>query len=131
MTFKKIILIISVFFLPIFVFAFGGETNSAPLLSDNFQNIVEIASLLLALLASFYAVKLAALARGGQMERTWNILALASIIFALNQATNNILKSLGIEAYGYDKFFELLLALVLVAAFMSTRKMLLRQVSGK
>lgn len=131
MTFKKIILTISFFFFPVAVFAFDGGTYGSSLLSDNAQNIVEIASLLLALLASSYAVKLAALARGGKMERTWNILALASIIFALNEATNNILKSFGIDAYGYDKLFELLLALVLVIAFISTRKMLLRQVSGK
>lgn len=131
MTFKKIILTISLFFLPIAVFAFDGGAYSTSILPDNLGNIVEIASLLLALLASSYAVKLAALARGGQMERTWNILALASIIFALNEATNNILKSFGIDAYGYDKLFELLLAFVLVMAFMSTKKMLLKQVSGK
>lgn len=131
MTFKKLILIVCAFFLPMAVFAFDGGTYGISILSDNLGNIVEIASLLLALLASSYAVKLAALARGGQMEKTWNILALASIIFALNEATNNSLKGFGIDAYGYDKLFELLLAIILVIAFISTRKMLLRQVSGK
>lgn len=131
MTFKKIILTISLFFSPVAVFAFEDVSYDIYFLSNNAENIVEIASLLLALLASSYAIKLAALARGGQMERTWNLLALASIIFALNEAANNSLKSFGIDAYGYDKLFELLLAFVLVIAFISTRKMLLKQVAGK
>lgn len=131
MTFKKIILIISFFFLPIAVFASNGAAYDVYFLSDNMGNIIEIASLLLAIVASSYAVKLAALAHGGQMERTWNMLALASIIFALNEATNNSLKGFGIDANGYSKFFELLLAFVLVTAFMLTRKMLLKQVMGK
>lgn len=131
MTFKKIILIISFLFLPVGAFAFGGAAYDVSFLSDNVENIIEIASLLLALLASSYAIKLATLAHGGQMERTWNMLALASIIFALNEATNNSLKGFGIDANGYGKFFELLLAFVLLIAFINTRKMLLKQVMGK
>lgn len=131
MTFKKIILIISFFFLPIAVFAFGGAAYDVSFLSDNTENIIEIASLLLALLASSYAIKLAALAHGGQMEKTWNMLALASIIFALIEATNNSLKGFGIEAPGATKLFELLLAFVLVMVFVLTRKMLLKQVVRK
>lgn len=126
MIFKKIILTISIFFLPIIVFAFEEEASSVSFLSGNLGNFIEIASLLLAILASSYAVKLAALARGGQMEKTWNMLALASIIFALKEGTNNTLGSLGIDAYTYDKLFNLILALILVIAFMNTRKMLLK-----
>ena len=65
------------------------------------------------------------------MERTWNMLALASIIFALIEVTNS-LKGYGvINVHGVSELFELLLAIVLVAVFMRTRKILLKQVIGK
>ena len=131
MTLKKIILIISFFFLPIAAFASNDATYYVSFLSSNMESIIEISSLLLALLASSYAIKLAALAHGGQMERTWNMLALASIIFALIEATNNSLKGFEIDAPKAVKLLELLLALVLVMVFMFTRKMLLKQVAGK
>lgn len=128
MIFKKLILVISFFFiLPLSAFAFGDWKYANSIFSNGFANTIEIASLLISIIASSYAIKLAALARGGQMEKTWNILALASIIFALNEATNNTFRSFGIDAHGYDKLFELLLALVLLMAFISTRNMFLRQ----
>lgn len=131
MTFKKNILIISFLFFPIAALASNGAVYDISFLSNNMENIIEIASLLLALLASSYAIKLATLAHGGQMERTWNLLALASIIFALIEATDNSLKSFGIDAPKAGKLLELLLAFVLVAVFILTRKMLLKQVIGK
>lgn len=128
MIFKKITsVILFSFFLPVAVFAFSEREYNAFFLSNDTINIIEIASLLLSLIASSYAIKLATLARGGQMEKTWNILALASIIFALNEAVNNFLRSFGINAYGYDKLFELLLALILLIAFINTKNMFLKQ----
>ena len=131
MLFKKIILAVSVLFLPIVAFASDSASFEVPFLSDKTENIIEIVNLFMALFAASYAIKLAALAKGGQMERTWNMLALASIIFALIEVTNS-LKGYGvINVHGVSELFELLLAIVLVAVFVRTRKILLKQVMGK
>lgn len=131
MLFKKIILTISILFLPIAVLASEGVTYDIPFLSDKLENIFEIVNLLLAILAASYAIKLAALTQGGQMEKTWNMLALAGAFFALVEILG-ALKGFGImNVHGAAEIFELLLALTLLKTFMITRKMLLKQIMDK
>ncbi|MBM2817694.1 MAG: hypothetical protein HW401_284 [Parcubacteria group bacterium] len=126
MSLKKIIIAISFLFLPIAALASDIAAFDVPFLSDKMKSIIEIVNLFLALLAAFYAIKLAALAQGGQMERTWNMLALASVIFGFIQVSNS-LKGFGImDIHGVTELFELLLAFVLVYVFIRTKKMLLK-----
>ena len=131
MPFKKIILAVSFFFLPLAALAFDGAAYDVPFLSDKTENIIKIVTLFLALFAASYAFKLAALAQGGQMERTWNMLALASVIFGFIEVLSSLKDFRIIDIHGVSELFELLLAFVLVYVFMRTRRMLLKQVMGK
>lgn len=109
----------------------GTATYDAELLSEATESVLEIANLVLGLLAAVFAVKLAALAQGGTLEKTWNLLAIAAGLFGLLEV-NNALAGFGlVHVGGLEEIIELVFAALLLAAFMRTRKDLLRQVLGK
>lgn len=128
---KKILFVlVPLLAFPTTIFA-AEAVYKVTVLPENFESVVELVNLVISLLAGFYAVKLAALSQGGAMEKTWNLLAGASVAFALVEITNS-LKGFGlVELGGLEEIFEAALGILLLVVFVKTRKILLKQVLGK
>ncbi|GEM_PF-7046800 len=95
------------------------------------MDVFHLLNLVLGLFAAFYAVKLAALSQGGELEKTWNALAVAAVLFALTHILNGM-QALGFVAIGgMTEVLGTLLALTLVFVFMRTRRVLLQRILGK
>ena len=115
---------------PLVLFAEGAVYQVA-FVPEGLEEILELVNLAVALLAAFYAVKLAALSQGGSLEKTWNLLALASVFFALLEV-NNSLGAFGlVNIAGLGEIFEVAFGITLLVVFIQTRKRLLKQVLGK
>lgn len=95
------------------------------------MDVFHLVNLALGLLAAFYAVKLAALSQGGELEKTWNALAVAGVLFALTHVLNGM-QALGfVTLGGANEVLGLGLALTLVYIFMRTRRVLLNRILGR
>lgn len=127
---------IAAFAVPLFTFA--QEEMMMPALytlqvipEGRVMDIFHLLNLALGLLAAFYAVKLAALSQGGELEKTWNALAVVGVVFALMHVLN------GMEALGFvtiggaSEVLGFVLAVTLVYIFVRTRKVLLSRLLGK
>lgn len=116
---------------PFIVLAAGTSVYEFTVLPDRFENIFEIVNLLLSLVAAAFAVKLAALSQGGSLEKTWNGLAIASVLFAFLEIFN-ALEGFGlVHLSGLDEMLELVMVFVLLITFYKTRKDLLQKILGK
>ncbi|MDO8584943.1 MAG: hypothetical protein Q7R85_02355 [bacterium] len=95
------------------------------------MDIFHFLNLALGLFAAFYAVKLAALSQGGELEKTWNALAFAAVLFALTHIAN-VMSALGfVSIGGINEVLGLLLSGTLLYVFMRTRSALLGRILGK
>lgn len=129
---KKIVFIAALFLmLPLSLFAAETAIYDVSIVPEDIENVFELVNLAVALLAAFYAVKLAALSQGGAMEKTWNLLAGVGVTFAALEV-NNSLKGFGlVHLGGIDEIIELILGILLLVAVIKTRKSLLKQILGK
>lgn len=127
-----LLIFISLLVFPLALFADDAvAVYQATVVPENLENILELVNLAIALLAAFYAVKLAALSQGGSLEKTWNLLALAAVFFALMEVNNGLAGFGLIDLEGLGELFELAFGALLLVVFVKTRKNLLKQVLGK
>lgn len=128
---KKIIFLSSAILLPLTAFAAEGALYNFELVPESLESILEIANLLVAIFAATFAVKLAALSQGGSLEKTWNMLAIASLFFAMLEI-NNSLSGFGmLHIGGLEEIFEFGFGIILAVTFYKTRKQLLAKVLGQ
>ena len=116
---------------PVVVWAAEEFAYETALISEGAENALEFVNLIVAIIAAVYAVKLAALSQGGQLEKTWNKLAMVGVVFAVIEIFA-ALKGFGlVHLEGLEDILELVLAVLLLVAFVSTRRHLLEQVLGE
>ena len=116
---------------PTVLFAAEGAVYSFTLIPENIESLLELINLVIAMLAAFYAVKLAALSQGGELEKTWNKMALCAVLFAVLEIFGS-LKMLGLVSIeGIGDVIEFLFVSVLLIAVFTTRKSLLKKVLGR
>lgn len=135
---KKSLFAVTVAALAAPLFAFAQEGVMMPTLytlqivpEGGVMDALHLLNLALGLLAAFYAVKLAALSQGGELEKTWNALAAAGVLFALTHTLKGM-ETLGfVTLGGAEEVLGLGLALTLVYIFMRTRRVLLNRILGK
>lgn len=101
------------------------------IMSGNIESVIEWANLIIALLAAVAAVKLSALAQGGALEKTWNWFAIALAVFAVFEVFG-LMEAMNLVAiHGLREVMELIFASILFYLAYTTRKTLLRQITGK
>jgi hypothetical protein len=125
---KSILLSFVLLAVPAVVFATGKEVAFLP---EEVEEILEVVNLLLALLAATFAIKLAALSQGGELEKTWNILAMAAVTFAGVEVIGALKEFELVEVAGLGEILELTFVALLCFVFYRTRKNLLKRVLGK
>lgn len=129
---KKIVLVIlTLMAMPIVALAKEGFVYDFTLLNSTGENILEVANLIIAIMAAVFAVKLAALSQGGSMEKTWNKLAFIAMLFALLEIYGS-LKGLGlVQIEGLGDIIELAFGSLLLITVYTTRKTLLKKLFNK
>ena len=132
-TFIKLIVPAAAFAaLPVAAFAQSATaTVDMTFIPANVESYVEWANLIVALLAAVAAVKLSALAQGGALEKTWNWFAIALAVFAVFEVFGLMEATNLVAIHGLREVMELVFALLLFYLAYSTRKTLLRQITGK
>jgi len=128
---KKIILFsFTLLVLPMVALAASSYVYDYTILSDKGEVVIELINLVLAVLTAAFAIKLAALSQGGDLEKTWNWLATAASVFALLEIYG-ALKGLGlVHVAGLGDIIELVMVVVLLVVFVKTRKSLLKRAMG-
>ncbi len=129
--FKNLFIISAFLFMPIIVFAGGDFVYDVAFLSKNSEITLEFINIIIAILAAAYAIKLAALTQGGDLENTWNLIAVVAVLFAVFEAYG-VLKGLGlVHITGLGDVIELIFGLTLLVTVYKTRKTLLERMMSK
>lgn len=127
---KKVIYILSFLSIlfPVIALAATPEISIFP---ETVESGFEIANLIIALLATVFAIKLAALSQGGTMEKTWNTIAIAVVFFALLEISG-VLDLFGvIKVEGLADILEFGFLVFLTYGLYRTKKDLLQKVLGR
>lgn len=109
----------------------GVAVYDLPFLPESVEVFLEFANLLIALLAATFAVKLAALSQGGELEKTWNGLAIAATLFAVLEIYGALQGLSLLDISGFGDVLETMVLLTLLVVFYRTRKSLLNKIMGK
>ena len=127
--YKIIMFSIMLLFVP--TIALAADTKEIIFLPEIGEEILELVNLVLAVLAAIFAVKLAALSQGGELEKTWNLMAMSAFAFAVVEVLG-ALKEFGLlHVSGLGDIFELIFIVLMAYTFYKTRKSLLKRVMGK
>lgn len=129
--FKKIFVSLSLLLAPTIVLAADGYVYDLTLIPESLENILEFVNMLIAVFAAVFAVKLAALSQGGELEKTWNMVAIVAGLFAIFEVYGALSGFKLVHLGGFAEIIELLFGLVLLAAVYRTRKFLLKKLMGK
>lgn len=121
---------LSLLALPAIVFAADSYNFQTDLISSNIEHIIEILNLVVALLAGVFAVKLAALAQGGTMEKTWNTLAVVAVLFVGVEIVNSLSGFGWVNIGGLSEILELAFVSVFAYCLYFTKKDLLKKILG-
>lgn len=116
---------------PVAALAAGGSIKTFELLPESVESLLEIANLVLAVLAAAFAIKLAALAQGGDLEKTWNWLATAITAFAVIEIFAALDMFGLLHIGGLADILELIMVVIFVYILNITRKRLLKRMLGK
>ncbi|OHA27267.1 MAG: hypothetical protein A3C06_00940 [Candidatus Taylorbacteria bacterium RIFCSPHIGHO2_02_FULL_46_13] len=120
------VLMLAVIALPVLAFA-ADNFVKAEIFSEEVERIIEVVNLVLALAAGVFAIKLAALAQGGTMEKTWNTLAVCSVLFVLLEVVGTLKGFEVVSIGGLGEIFEFLFVLTFVYCLYFTKKDLLNK----
>ena len=101
------------------------------LIPGTVEHYIEWANLIVAILAAVAGVKLSALAQGGALEKTWNWFAFALTVFAAFEIFGLMEAQSLVAIHGLREILEFVFAALLFYLGYSTRKILLRQITGK
>ena len=112
--------------MPVLAFA-ADNFVKAEIFSEDVEKIIEVVNLVLALIAGVFAIKLAALAQGGTMEKTWNTLAVCAVLFVLLEVVGTLKGFEVVSVGGLGEIFELLFVSTLVYCLYFTKKNLLNK----
>ncbi|PIY93362.1 MAG: hypothetical protein COY69_02005 [Candidatus Magasanikbacteria bacterium CG_4_10_14_0_8_um_filter_32_14] len=127
--YKIIMFSIMLLFVPTIVLA--ADSKEIFFLPEIVEEVLEIVNLVFAILAAVFAVKLAALSQGGDLEKTWNLMAMSAFAFAVVEVLG-ALKEFGLlQISGLTEIFELIFIILMTYTFYKTRKSLLKRVMGK
>lgn len=116
---------------PFVAAAAGSAAVDVELLPGSVENVLELVILVISLVAAVSAIKLAALAQGGSLEKTWNRVAIAVGFFALLEINNALAGFELLHIGGLSEILEVVFAVTLLVALIQTRRDLLKQVLGK
>ena len=116
--------------MPIMLLAAGesGYLYDFSLIPESLEIGLEGLNLILALFGAFFAVKLAALSQGGSLEKTWNMLAMASLAFAVLEVYGTLSGLKILHIGGFGDVAETVFASLMAVTFYKTRKELLAKV---
>ncbi|MEK7459807.1 MAG: hypothetical protein AAB636_01950 [Patescibacteria group bacterium] len=129
---KRMLVVFPVLLLfPTLVLAAGEYVYDISLISEKAELILEPINLLIAILAAVFAVKLAALSQGGELEKTWNMIAIVAVIFAILEAYGTLKGLMLVHVGGLGDILELIFGLILLYTVYKTRKTLLQKMLGK
>lgn len=129
---KKIIALSAVLLLaPALAHAAEGYVYDLGFLPEALEEILEIVNLILSILAATFAIKLAALSQGGELEKTWNGLALGAGFFALLEVYGSLQGFGFVHIEGFGDVIEAAMVITFLYVFYTTRKTLLKRVLGK
>lgn len=131
MTKKITLFALGILLMPLAVRAAENFLFDARLLPGSMESIFEFINLILALMAAVYAIKLAALSQGGEMEKTWNLIAWAAVAFAVLEIYGVLKAFYIIEIEGLGDVIETIFLLFLLTSVYRTRKTLLKKLFNK
>ena len=109
----------------------AGYVYDVELIPESVESVLELVNLLIAIVAAAFAIKLAALSQGGSLEKTWNLLAVAAVIFAALEVVGALQGYKIAHFGGLGDIIELVFLVILTTVFARTRKALLKQVLSK
>lgn len=127
---KKIFIFLMILLVPSIALA-AEYTYNVTLIPDSVENALELVNLLIAILVAVFAVKLAALSQGGQLEKTWNLIAIVAVLFALLEVVGALKGFNLVRLGGAGDIIEFVFGIVFFTAVYKTRKSLLKQVLNK
>lgn len=116
---------------PAVALAASDYVYNVSLLPEDLEDGIEFLNLVIAIMAAVFAVKLAALSQGGELEKTWNSIAIVASLFALLEMYGALNGLMLVNVVGLGDLIELFFGVVLLAAVYKTRKFLLKKVMGK
>lgn len=117
--------------IPAVSLAAGEFVYDFTLISESTEKLLEIVNLILSLFAAAFAIKLAALAQGGQLEKTWNWLAIAIVTFT-GLEIYGALKGFGlVHIGGLGDVLEFVMVIIFVYILFTTRRRLLKVMLGR
>ncbi len=108
----------------------GVYFYDAELIPKSIESGLEIINLVLAVIAAIFAVKLAALSQGGSLEKTWNLMAIVALTFAVFEIYGALQGFMILHLGGLGDLLEFIFVLILAITFYKTRKSLLAKVLG-
>ena len=129
---KTILFLISLVLLsiPAISLAAGEFVYDFTLISESTEKTLEVVNLILALFAAAVAIKLAALAQGGQLEKTWNWLAIAIVTFAGLEIYGALVGFGLVHIGGLGDVLEFAMVVIFVYILFTTRRRLLKAMLG-
>ncbi|MDO8471048.1 MAG: hypothetical protein Q7S49_00345 [bacterium] len=98
--------------------------------SENVEKVIEVVNLVVALIAGIFAIKLAALAQGGKMEKTWNTLAVAALLFVILETVGALSGFKVLHIGGLGEILEFLFVSTFAYCLYFTKKSLLSATMG-
>lgn len=116
---------------PAAALAAEGTVKTFELLPESVESVLELINLFLAVLAAAFAIKLAALAQGGDLEKTWNWIAVAVTAFAAIEIFAALDLFGLVHIGGLADILELIMVVIFVYILNVTRKRLLKRMLGK
>lgn len=121
---------LSLLALPAIALAADNFNFQMDIISENTEKLIELLNLIMALVVGVLAIKLAALAQGGTMEKTWNTLAVVSVWFVLIEVVNSLSGFGFVHIGGLSEIIELIFVLTFAYCLYFTKKDLLKKTLG-
>lgn len=94
------------------------------------EQIIDLLNSVVSIVAAILGIRLATLSKGGQMEKTWNLLAISAVVFAILIEVRVALKyfsTLNIDSVA--GLVELVFLIIFAYSLYSTRKNLQKLLS--
>ncbi|MEK7482048.1 MAG: hypothetical protein AAB607_01735 [Patescibacteria group bacterium] len=100
---------------------FGFEIT---LIKEKYEFVLEIINLALAVVVAILAIQIAALVKGGSMEKTWTLLSIGLFFFAVLEVYGTLKNFKILRIEGLGDVLEFLILIAFLAATFKMKKLL-------
>lgn len=100
------------------------------------SEIISYLNIVVSIIAAVYGIKLAAMAKGGEMEKSWNLITVSAVVFAILTEITVITKiiDVGVSVFFIDLLSEIVkfvFIIIFTYALYSTRRNLIKRLFNK